>query len=60
VKRCKRWEKMSGRTVNSHIRGLRYVLEIVDKAGTQERREPLITIKRPHSKKNPYIPCMHA
>jgi len=24
VKRCKRWEKMSDRTVNSHIRGLRY------------------------------------
>ena len=56
MKRYKRWEKMSDRTVNSHIRGLRYVFEIVDKVGTQELREPLITIKRPHSKKNPYIP----
>jgi len=32
------------------------MLEIVDKVGTQELGEPLITIKRPHSKKNPYIP----
>ena len=56
LKRYKRWEKMSDRTVNSHIRGLRCVLEIVDKVGTQELREPLITIKRPLLKKNPYIP----
>ncbi|MCZ2856799.1 MAG: site-specific integrase [Candidatus Bathyarchaeota archaeon] len=56
LKRYKKWEKMSDRTVNSHIRGLRYVLEVVDKVGTQELREPLIPIKRPHSRKNPYIP----
>jgi len=56
LKKCNRLEKMSDRTINSHIRGLRYLLEILDKVGTQELREPLITIKRPRSKKNPYIP----
>lgn len=56
LKKYKRWEKISDRTINSHIRGLRYLLEILDKVGTQELREPLITIKRPRSKKNPYIP----
>lgn len=56
VKKYKTWEKISDRTINSHIRGLRYLLEILDKVGTQELREPLITIKRPRSKKNPYIP----
>ena len=45
------WEKLADRTVNSHIKHLRHALEIVDKVGTQELREPLITIKRPHLKK---------
>ena len=51
-----RWEKLADRTVNSHIKQLRHALETVDKVGTQDLREPLITIKRPHLKKNPYIP----
>lgn len=45
-------EKLADRTVNSHIKHLRHALEIVDKVGTQELREPLITIKRPHLKKS--------
>ena len=49
-------ENLADRTVNSHIKQLRHALEIVDKVGTQELREPLITIKRPRLKKNPYIP----
>jgi integrase len=55
-KRRSQWEKLSERTINAHIKKLRHALEIVDKVGTQELREPLITIKRPHLKKNPYIP----
>lgn len=51
-----RWEKLADRTVNSYIKQLRHALQIVDKAGTQELREPLITIRRPILKKNPYIP----
>ncbi len=50
------WEKLADRTINSHIKGLRHVLETVDKVGTQELREPLITIKRSKLKKSPYIP----
>ena len=50
------WEKLADRTVNSHIKQVGHALEVVDKVGTQELREPLITIKRPHLKKNPYIP----
>jgi len=55
-KKQNRWEKLADRTVNSYIKQLRHTFEIVDKVGTQELREPLITIKRPHLKKNPYIP----
>ena len=55
-KRRSQWENLSERTINAHIKKLRHTLEIVDKVGTQELREPLITIKRPHLKKNPYIP----
>lgn len=52
-----RWEKLADRTINGYIKKLRHTLEVVDKAGTQELREPLITIRRPHLKKNPYIPA---
>lgn len=55
-KKRKQWEKLSGRTVNAHIKKLRHALETVDRRGTQELRERLITIKRPRLKKNPYIP----
>jgi len=51
-----RWKKLADRTVNSHIKQLRHAFEVVDKVGTQELRESLVTIKRPHLKKNPYIP----
>lgn len=56
VKKGDRWEKLADRTINSYIKALRHALQTVDKAGTQELREPLITIKRPKLKKNPYIP----
>jgi len=55
-KRRNRWEKLSERTVNAHIKKLRHALETVDSRGTQELRERLITIKRPRLKKNLYIP----
>jgi hypothetical protein len=51
-----RWENLADRTINGYIKKLRHILEVVDKAGTQELREPLITIRRPHLKKNAYIP----
>jgi len=51
-----RWEKLADRTINGYIKKLRHTLEVVDKAGTQELREPIIMIRRPHLKKNPYIP----
>jgi len=51
-----RWEKLADRTINGYIKKLRHALESIDKGGTQELREPLITIKRPHLKKKPYIP----
>lgn len=50
------WEKLADRTINSHIKELRHALETVGMVGTQELREPLITIKRPKLKKNPYVP----
>lgn len=55
-KRHNRWEKLSERTINAHIKKLRHALETVDSQGTQELRERLITIKRPRLKKNVYIP----
>jgi integrase len=55
-KKRNQWEKLSERTINTHIKKLRHALEIVDNRGTQELRERLITIKRPRLKKNAYIP----
>ena len=51
-----RWESLSEKTINEHIKKLRHSLEIVDNRGTQELRERLITIKRPKTKKKRYIP----
>ena len=55
-KRRDRWEGLSERTINEHIKKLRHALEIVDSRGTQELRHRLITIKRPKTKKEIYIP----
>jgi len=55
-KRHNQWEKLSERTINAHIKKLRHALETVDSRGTQELRERLITIKRPRTKKEIYIP----
>ncbi len=49
-------ERLADRSINGYIKKIRHALEIVDKVGTQELREPLIIIKRPHLKKKPYIP----
>ena len=56
IKKGDSWETLADRTINGYIKKIRHALEIVDKVGTQELREPLITIKRPKLKKNPYIP----
>jgi len=55
-KRRNQWESLSERTINEHIKKLRHALQIVDSHGTQELRERLITIKRPRTKKEIYIP----
>jgi len=55
-KRRNQWEGLSERTTNEHIKKLRHALEIVDGRGTQELRERLITIRRPRTKKEIYIP----
>lgn len=55
-KRRNQWEKLSERTINTHIKKLRHAFEIVDSKGTQQFRERLITIKKPKLKKNVYIP----
>lgn len=55
-KRRDRWEGLSERTINEHIKKLRHALEVVDSRGTQELRHPLITIKRPKTKKEIYLP----
>lgn len=49
-------EKLADRSINGYIKRLRHAFEIIDKVGTQELREPLLTIKRPRLKKKPYIP----
>ena len=56
IKKGHRFEKLADRSINGYIKKIRHALEIVDKVGTQELREPLIIIKRPHLKKKPYIP----
>lgn len=55
-KKRNRWEKLSDRTVNAHIKKLRHALEVIDSRGTQKLREHLITIKRPKTKKEIYTP----
>jgi integrase len=55
-KRRNQWESLSERTINEHIKKLRHALQIVDSHGTQELRERLISIKRPRTKKEIYIP----
>lgn len=55
-KRRNEWEGLSERTINEHIKKIRHALEIVDSRGTQELRGRLITIKRPKTKKEIYIP----
>ena len=56
IKKDDGFERLADRSINGYIKKIRHALEIVDKVGTQELREPLIIIKRPHLKKKPYIP----
>ena len=56
-RRIKNGEKLADRSINGYIKKIRHALEIIDKVGTQELREPLIIIKRPRFKRNPYIPA---